>query len=148
VLEYRGVSHRVDPQQRFRIAVCESFAFLVEDAGFCGPESTTHGLGFHRPGLHVEVWFLPGREAEVVTRVELVSAGGAKVQSAWLERLYVAAGCGPAQHVPQTAPTMLAALKRVREHAAALRRLLPFLLGPQAEDLFVRCSPGSHLPGA
>ncbi|MFH8738466.1 MULTISPECIES: hypothetical protein [unclassified Streptomyces] len=142
------MSRRADPGESFRSTVAEAFAFLVEDAGFCGPEPTKHGLGFHRPGLLVEVWFLPGREAEVATWVQRSGADGATTQSAWLECLYVAAGCGPAQHVPGAAPTLRAVLKRVGEHAVALRRLLPFLLTSEAEDLFVRCPPSRHLPTA
>ena len=49
-----------------------------------------------------------------------------------LTGLYVAAGCGPAQEVPSNAHTPALAAKRLRQHAAALRRLLPALVPGEA----------------
>jgi hypothetical protein len=40
-----------------------------------------------------------GHESEVSTLVERFTEDGAR-EAAWLECLYVAAGCGPAQDVP------------------------------------------------
>ncbi|MEV6379812.1 hypothetical protein AB0M31_10405 [Streptomyces sp. NPDC051773] len=64
---------------------------------------------------------------------------GRRGRGAWLDDLYVAGGCGPAQDVPFSAQSRRAALKRVRQHAAALYRLLPQLLGAEGELLLARC---------
>ena len=101
------------------------FAFLL-DAGFLGPELVSDGIAYHRMGLHVEIGHHGGHEPElgtVVTRAD---------RSALLTDLYVAAGCGPAQDVPSNAHTPALAAKRLRQHAAALRRLLPTLLPGEA----------------
>jgi len=145
------VSRRASPEETFRREVGDAFAFLIERAGFCGPESTENRTGgfqvrFHRPELHIEVNYWPGREPTVSTMVERGGTDDTTARYAYLECLYVAAGCGPAAHVPGSAPTPRAMLKRVHEHAAALHRLLPILLTPQAEELFVRCWLRRQLP--
>jgi hypothetical protein len=145
------VSRAASPEETFRREVGDAFAFLIERAGFCGPESTenrTGGfqVGFHRPELHIKVNYWPGREATVSTTVERGGADDATAPYAYLACLYVVARCGPAQHVPESAPTPPVMLKRVHEHAAALRRLLPILLTPGADELFVRCWPRRQLP--
>lgn len=119
---------RGDLAEEFRAEAGAAFAFLVEDAGFSSPEQTDVGLRFRSVGLHVEVWFLEGREAMVTTLVTPVSSDGTRGRGVWLDELYVASGCGPAQDVPGSAPTRRATLKRVHQHAAALRRLMPQLL--------------------
>ncbi|WP_328930904.1 MULTISPECIES: hypothetical protein [unclassified Streptomyces] len=118
------------------------FAFLVEDAGFSDAEQIDNGLVFHGAGLDVEVWFLDGHEPEVTTLVALVASDGVRSRGAWLDDLYVASGCGPAQDVPGSAPTRRATLKRVHQHAAALRRLMPQLLTAEGEQLIARCRQG------
>ncbi|WP_245771754.1 hypothetical protein [Actinacidiphila guanduensis] len=115
-----------------------AFAFLVEDAGFSGPERTLHGVAFHGEGLDIEVWCPDGHEPAVYTMVFLIGPGGVHGKWAPLDDLYVAAGCGPAQDVPESAPTRRATLKRVHQHAAGLRRLLPKLLAPGGEELIAR----------
>jgi hypothetical protein len=124
--------------EAFRVEAGGVFAFLVEEAGFVGPELTENGLIFHRAGLHFEVLFLNGHEPEVATQIVWVAPGG---ERSWgsLECLYVVGGCGPAQDVPGSAPTRRTMLKRVHQHGAALRRLLPQLLSPECEQLLSRC---------
>lgn len=136
------MGHRGDLVEEFRSEAGVEFAFLVEDAGFSGPEQIDDGLVFHGAGLDVEVWFLDGHEPEVTTLVAPVASDGVRSRGAWLDDLYVAGGCGPAQDVPRSAPTRRATLKRVHQHAAALRRLLPQLLTAEGGQLIARCRQG------
>jgi hypothetical protein len=136
--DHRRVSGHADRADAFRVEAGTAFGFLVEEAGFTGPEMIASGLGFHRLGLHVEVVFLDGHEPEVATGIVWAAPGGERSR-AWLECLYAAGGCGPAQDVPGSAPTRRAMLKRVHQHAAALRRLLPQLLSPGIEQLISHC---------
>jgi hypothetical protein len=136
------MGNRGDPAEVFRAEVGSEFAFLVEDADFSGPEQTDHGLLFHGVDLDVEVWFVGGHEPEVATRVAPVASGGVRARGVWLDELYVASGCGPAQHVPGSAPTRRTMVKRVHQHAAALRRLLPLLLTAEGSRLLARCLQG------
>ncbi|MEU0648003.1 hypothetical protein [Streptomyces umbrinus] len=136
------MGNRGDPTEAFLAEVGVEFAFLVEDAGFSGPEPTDNGLLFHGVGLDVQVWFLDGHEPEVTTLVTPAASDGVKARGVWLDQLYVASGCGPAQDVPGSAPTRRATLKRVHQHAAALRRLVPQLLGAEGSQLIARCRQG------
>ncbi|MEU6535696.1 hypothetical protein [Streptomyces sp. NPDC047000] len=137
--EYRSMGHQGDLSEAFRAEAGVEFAFLVEDAGFSGPEQTDDGLLFHSSGLDVEVWFLDGHEPVVATLVAPVASDGVRARGVWLEELYVLSGCGPAQDVPGSAPIRRATLKRVRQHAAALRRLMPRLLTADGAQLIARC---------
>ncbi|UWE12052.1 hypothetical protein [Actinacidiphila bryophytorum] len=132
------MGHQGDSVEEFRSAAATRFAFLVEDAGFSGPERTEEGLVFHGPGLDVEVWFLDVREPQVTTLVVPISADGTRRPGGWLDDLYVTAGCGPAQDIPGSAQTQRAMLKRVEQHAEGLRRLLPQLLDPDGDQLIPR----------
>jgi hypothetical protein len=122
-----------------------AFAFLVEEWGFDGPERTGAGIAYHRPDLHVtvELWAWK-HEAGFSTGVVGVDPGGAR-HSAELDCLYVACGLGPLQHVPGNAGGGHTIAKRVAQHAAALRRVLPHLTGPGGHDLLRRCQ-GRLLP--
>jgi hypothetical protein len=100
------------------------FAFLAA-AGFAGPERTQDGLAYHRPGLHIETRTIGGLEPEVATTV--MSTG--EYRWAQPDCLYVACRCGPLQDVPGNVSNQKVAAKRVRQHAEALRRVLPCLLG-------------------
>ncbi|MBP5872127.1 hypothetical protein F3K40_41230 [Streptomyces sp. LBUM 1478] len=60
----------------------------------------------------------------------------------WWPTGCVVSGCGPAQDVPGSAPARRAALKRVHQHAAALRRLMPRLLTAEGAQLIARCRQG------
>ncbi|RZU46497.1 hypothetical protein EV284_1178 [Streptomyces sp. BK022] len=126
----------------FRAEAGAEFAFLVDDAGFWGPEQTDSGLLFHGSGLDVEVWFLDGHEPQVTTLIAPVASDGVRARGVWLDDLYVLSGCGPAQDVPGSAPTRRATLKRVQQHAAALRRLMPRLLTAEGAQLIARCRRG------
>ncbi|MCP8706906.1 hypothetical protein IGB19_03455 [Streptomyces sp. AC04842] len=142
ILDYRRMGHQGDLAEAFRSEVGVEFAFLVEDAGFSGPEQTDNGLLFHSAGLEVEVWFLDGHEPVVTTLVTPFASDGVRARGAWLDELYVLSGCGPAQDVPGSAPTRRAMLKRVHQHAAALRRLMPQLLTAEGGQLIARCHEG------
>ncbi|MFE1265708.1 hypothetical protein ACFW5X_35060 [Streptomyces albogriseolus] len=142
ISEYRRMGNRGDLAEVFRSEVGIEFAFLVEDAGFSGPEQTDDGLLFHGVGLDVEVWFLDGHEPVVTTLVAPVSSDGVRARGVWLDELYVVSGCGSAQDVPGSAPTRRAMLKRVHQHAAALRRLMPQLLTAEGSRLIARCLQG------
>ncbi len=136
------MGNRGDRTEDFLAEVCVEFAFLVEEAGFSGPERIDHGLRFHSDRLDVEVWFLDVHEPEVTTRIAPASSDGVRPRGVWLEELYVMSGCGPPQDVPGSAPTRRATLKRVHQQAAALRRLMPQLLSAEGPQLIARCLRG------
>lgn len=136
------MGHREGLVEAFRSEAGVEFAFLVEEAGFAGPERTDEGLRFHSAGLDIEVWFLDGLEPHVTTLVAPIASDGVRSRRAWLDDLYVAAGCGPAQDVPGSAQTRRAMLKRVHQHAAALRRLLPQLLSAESGQRIARSCEG------
>ncbi|MER7178099.1 hypothetical protein ABT404_01135 [Streptomyces hyaluromycini] len=123
----------------FRSEARIAYAFLTESEGFSEPETVGDrsfrctGLRFRRTGMEVEFLYFGGREPEVSTWLTPVGADGTQGRGARLDALYVAVGCGPAQDVPISAPTRRAMLKRVHEHAAALRRVLPLLDGEVPE---------------
>lgn len=77
--------------------------------------------------LRFALWFLGCREAEFATRLMPVAPHGSPARGAWLEEVYTATGCGPPQDVPGTVHNRRSLLKRVHQHAEALRRLLPRL---------------------
>ncbi|MFB7982816.1 hypothetical protein [Streptomyces vinaceus] len=128
----------LDLPDEFRSEVEVAFSFLLEEAGFAGPERTEHGLLFRGPGLDVDVWLFDGREPQVATGVAAVGPDGFRGRRAWLDEVYVAAGCGPAQGVPGSAPTRRSTIKRVHQHAAALRRLMTGLSAPELRQLIIR----------
>lgn len=121
----------------------EVFAFLCEEFGFDGPERTDDGIAFHRPDLHVDIAMWAWKnEAGIDTGVRRVDPVTGDQQAAGLDRLYVECGLGPAQHVPGNVGGGRTVAKRVRQHADALRLLMPHLTGPTAADLFHRCRSG------
>ena len=116
--------------EEFRAEARTAFAFLVGDEGFAPPEDIDGGLRYLRGDLMVRVWFLGGAESEVLTRLIPLAPDGTRGSGAWLDDLYAAAACGPAQDVPVFASTRRGVLRRVHQHAEALRRLLPRLPVP------------------
>lgn len=80
----------------------------------------------------------------VVTTVVVTTLTGEQVW-AHLDCLYVACRCGPLQDVPGNVHNQKIAAKRVRQHAEALRKVLPWLIGGEAEHLVRRCR-GRLLP--
>ncbi|MGW0754307.1 hypothetical protein [Streptomyces sp. NPDC002587] len=127
----------LDLPDEFRSEAEVAFSFLLEEVGFAGPERTEHGLLFRGPELDVDVWLFDGREPQVATGAA-VGPGGIRGRRAWLDELYVAAGCGPAQDVPGSAPTRLSTIKRVHQHATALRRLMTGRSAPELSQLIIR----------
>jgi hypothetical protein len=115
------------------------------DAGFLGPERTDDGIAYHRLGLHIQIRFVDGHEPELGTSVAREAPDGGRRLWASLECLYVACHCGVLQDVPRNAPNLRTTAKRVRQHAGALRRVLPHLLGEDIDELLRRCQ-GRLLP--
>ncbi|MGW2821033.1 hypothetical protein ACWC24_08515 [Streptomyces sp. NPDC001443] len=113
--------------EEFRAEARTAFAFLVDGEGFCPAEDIEGGLRYRRADLMVRVWFLGGAESEVLTRLVPVAPDGTRGTGAWLDDLYAAAECGPSRDVPAFAATRRAVVRRVHQHADALRRLLPRL---------------------
>jgi hypothetical protein len=131
-------------QPTYDEVLAEAFDFLHAE-GFVGPETTQLGHIYRRPGLHIEIWLHLGRESEVSTLVERFTGDGTR-EAAWLECLYVASGCGPAQDVPGSVQSGRVMFKRLRQQAAGLERLLPAITGPEAPALFARCPTTRHSP--
>jgi hypothetical protein len=124
----------------------EQFAFLLEH-GFTGPAETADsivtGLEYRRDRIVIDLWSIGGIEPEVTTRVYVLTASGAVsragARGASLSCLYVAFGRGKPQDVPENAPTLKTVAKRIVQHAAALRVLLPDVLGPGIDEAVRRC---------
>lgn len=143
------------PDTTFRDQVHDLFAFLVTEAGFTEPHDTVgvfadDSVEYRRDDLHIEIAHFTLREPEVATTVWKPTPPGdpgaaAQRRSAELCCLYVAADCGPPQDVPGTAPNPRTVTKRLHQHAAALRRVLPLLAAPHLDELLRRCS-GRQLP--
>ena len=127
----------VEPREIVRQVGREAFAFLLA-ADFLGPEVTEDGLIYHRPGLQVEVRYLGPYEPEVATTVRRREAGGVS-RSASLGCLYAAFGAGTAQDLLGVADTLDEVVARIGEHAAALKALLPDMLGPELGEAIRRC---------
>jgi hypothetical protein len=115
----------------------------VKNWDFVGPERTDSGIAFHRPDLHVamEIWAWKN-EAGIDTGLRWKNPDTGEEHRAGLDCLYVACGLGPAQHVPGTVGGGHTIVKRVAQHADALRRLMPYLAAPAAADLFHQCRSG------
>ncbi len=138
------MGRRVDARELVRQDGPDLFGFLL-DAGFLGPETVEGGLAYHRPGLHVEIRLHTGHEPELVTSVRHEPVDGTPARSASLGCLYVACRCGVLQDVPGSAPNLQTTAKRLRQHADALRRVLPHLLSDDVGRLVARCR-GRLLP--
>jgi hypothetical protein len=121
----------------------EAFAFLTDDCDFDGPERTEDGIAYHRPDLHVstQAWAWK-REAGITTGIVRVDADTGTRYCADLACLYVEAGLGPAQHVPEQIGGGHTIAKRLNQHAHALRLLMPHLTGPGGTALFRLCGSG------
>lgn len=121
----------------------EEFAFLLDEWDFAGPERTEDGIAFHRPDLHVytEIWAWKN-EAGIDTGVWRTDPVTGERQAAGLDCLYVECGLGPPQHVPGNLGGGHTLVKRLTQHAKALRLLMPYLTGPMAAELFRRCRSG------
>ncbi|MFF7079612.1 hypothetical protein [Streptomyces lavendulae] len=139
-LHDQAMGHGLDLRDEFRSAAELAFSFLVKDLGFASAELTEHGLLFRGDGLCVDVWLIEGHEPEVATGVAVVGPDGWKGRLAWLDDLYIASGCGPAQDVPGSAPTRRSTMKRVHQQAVALLRLMTHLSAPELRQLITRCT--------
>ncbi|MEV5844663.1 hypothetical protein AB0M32_22125 [Streptomyces sp. NPDC051985] len=121
---------RPDLPKEFRSEARTAFAYLTESEGFSEPEDDGFGLVFRRGDLAVRLGYHDGLEPTVSTGLLSVDPDGAPAgKCVWLDDLYTALGCGPPQDVPFSAQTRRAMLKRVHEHAAALRCVLPLIDG-------------------
>ncbi|MER6316170.1 hypothetical protein ABT237_20640 [Streptomyces sp. NPDC001581] len=138
------MSRARDLRAEFRTEAATAFSFLVEEWGFTHPEMTEDllfsgpELLFRAPALDVGVKLYDGREPQVVTSLAVVGADGVRGRWAELDELYVAAGRGPAQDVPGRAPNRRSTLKRLAQHATALRRLMSLRPAPELGRLIIR----------
>lgn len=139
----RGMGKRPRPVEIIWQHGAEAFAFLIEEWDFDGPERTEGGIAYHRPDLHLstEIWAWK-REAGMTTGVVHVDTEAGTRHGADLSCLYVQAGLGPAQHVPEQVGGGHTIAKRIDQHARAVRLLMPHVTGPGATALFHRCGSG------
>ena len=121
------------------------FAFLVQQWGFDGPEHAEDGIAYHHPDMHIElaIWAWKN-EAGLTTGIRRRNRATGAMEEAGLECLYLAAGLGPAQDVPENVGGGRSIAKRVAQQARAVQRLLPLLNRPGGEELMSRCRPGPH----
>ena len=131
------MGRRADPGDLIRQEGPALFSFLAP-AGFLSPERTENGLAYHRPGLHIEIRYSDGVEPEMVTTIVVTTSTGEQTTGT-SQRSYVASRCGPLQDVPGTVSNPKVAIKRIRQHAEALRKVLPRLTDGDAEHLVRRC---------
>ena len=111
-----------------------AFTFLTAD-GFLGPEVGDAVVIYHSAMLSIDVGLDP-REGVVTTARGIV---GERHLRAGPSCLYVASGLGPAQHVKTVARTAHALRTSVASQSAALRMLLPRLLGTDRDTLLLEC---------
>ena len=128
------------------------FAFPVTQAGFTGPHPASglapDGVEYRRHDPRITIVHHALREPEVDTTVwnqTPCSHNEPHDQYADLCCLYVACECAPPQDVPGTAPNPRTVAKRLRRHAAALKRVLPHLDADNLDELMRRCR-GRQLP--
>lgn len=140
------------PHTSFHTQVRDLFAFLATETGFTGPHTPTglgpHAAEYRRHDLRITIVHHAGHEPEVATTVwnqTPCSHAEPHRQYADLCCLYVAGKCGPPQDVPGTAPNPKTVTKRLHQHAAALKRVLPLLDTDHLDELMRRCT-GRGLP--
>ncbi|MCY1141551.1 hypothetical protein OWR29_26435 [Actinoplanes sp. Pm04-4] len=121
----------------------DRLAFL-SDAGMSGPHPTDDGIIYRSPSVEISISYYGRPDAGVFTTVHRMATDEVW-QRADLSCLHVACGQGVLQDVPTSAPNPKVASKRVMQHAAALRRILPRLLTDDSVVLFGRCH-GRQLP--
>jgi hypothetical protein len=119
--------------------------FLLTEHNFTGPEQQeiSPALGmlfpsvtYHSPSLTVRTYLdLAYASDPSYVGTRLVRDVDANRVTADLDRVYVAAGLGPVQHVGSSARTVQAMARSVASHGAALRQVLPLLLGPHGDSL-------------
>ncbi|MGW6933338.1 hypothetical protein ACWGE0_25000 [Lentzea sp. NPDC054927] len=115
-----------------------AFSFLVDQHGFTGPH-TIEPEGFHQHGglryergnlsIEIDVWSGNGGERGVSTTVWVRELSA----SAELSALYVAYGLGPERDVPDGGGSGHVVRKRIGEHSAALRKVVPHLRDVQPQ---------------
>ena len=135
-----GMAKRSNPVHVIWDEAPRALSFLIDKCGFAGPELTADGVAYHRPGLPVCMGYWSWKnERGFSTTLAQVSSDGTDVRAA-LGMLYAAYGLGPARDVPEGAGTLYVIRNRIGQHAAALRRLVPYLDSGDADALFRRCS--------
>jgi hypothetical protein len=127
---------RADPVAVIWAVAPPALRFLADDFGFTGPEHTADGVGYHRPGLHVDMGLWAWKnERGFTTALTRVRQDGT-LQRRSLGMLYIACGLGPASAAPEGAGTLYVIRKRIGQHAAALRVLVTRLDEGDADALF------------
>jgi hypothetical protein len=134
------MTKRADPVAVIWAEASQALSFLTDDCGFAGPERTADGVAYHRLGLHVEMTYWAWKNERGFTTTLTLTGPDGTLQRESLGVLYAASGLGPAQAVPEGAGTMYVIRKRIGQHSAALRALLPFLDGTDVAALFEVCS--------
>jgi hypothetical protein len=136
------MARRPPPEETLKLEGPVAFAFLVDEFGFDGPEFVDDGLIYYRADLSVQIsnWIWNRETGFSTTILGRPDAEGRR-RSAGLDCLYVACGLGPPQDVPETtSSTHHVTSKRIAQHSAALRALLPHLDDDaRLADLIRRC---------
>ncbi|MET9626318.1 hypothetical protein ABZX92_02545 [Lentzea sp. NPDC006480] len=122
-----------------------AFSFLVEKYGFSGPhvvEPHGHqdhgGLRYEKPNLLISigVWSWHQGERGITTKVRMYRPD----VDAHLGAVYAMLGLGPERDVPAGGGSGHVVRKRIGEHAAVLREVVPLLENP---DLTSKLAEGS-----
>ena len=124
-----------------------AFQFLIDQYEFEGPDWSTPMVGggdtlvYRRPGLVVAVqtWWWKG-DSGFDTTLTSTDEDGATV-AAGLELVYEACGLGPASDVPGgNSGAGRTTRKRIEQHAAALRAVMPIVMRPDAVTVLSRAN--------
>ena len=112
------------------------FDFLVKEHGFTGPiederPSPLDGyIRYSSPTLIVTVGLALGPASDQNVETGLTLNTATERIHVYLGELFAAAGLGPVNRVPIGAQTRHAMAKSIGAHGAALRQVLPIVLGP------------------
>ena len=137
ILHNGAVAKRRNPLEVVQAEGPNQLAFLSA-AGMSGPHLTDDGIVYRSDNLEISMSYYGYRDAGVYTSVRRMTPDGTW-RWAGLSCLHVACGHGVLQDVPHNAPNQTVASKRVTQHAAALRRMLPRLMTNDAITLVRRC---------
>lgn len=113
-----------------------TFGFLVEAHGFAPPQHRSGAATFTGPELVLEVRYDERSKYLTTTATALIEGRGV---SSELSCLYEHAGLGAPERIGRLAVTPAALAGALLTHAAAVRELLPALLGPARDRLLLAC---------
>lgn len=124
------------PAESFAYEAERTFGFLVEAHGFAPPRHTGGSAVFVSDQLVVEVSY--DARSKYVTTTATALIEGRDVSSE-LSCLYEHAGLGAPERIGRLAVTAAALSGALLTHAAAVRELLPTLLGPARDRMLLAC---------